>query len=161
MQIEAAKWYALFWHRARREFQAHHDHAGVPEKQNVVGADQQAGGIKFAQVGRGVRPAEGCKWPERRAEPGVEDVGILCELRAAAFRALRRGARRSRMSLDDFDARIRRWDHLLAVRAMPDRNAMAPPELARDAPVANVFEPLQQNRALIVGHDFDEAIEHG
>src|SRR5215469_10247197 len=37
---------------------------------------------------------------------------------------------------------------------------MPPPELTRDAPIANVFEPLQQDRALIIGHDFNETVEH-
>ena len=36
---------------------------------------------------------------------------------------------------------------------------MPPPELARDAPIANIFEPLQQDGALIVGHNFDQARE--
>ena len=36
---------------------------------------------------------------------------------------------------------------------------MPPPKLARDAPVANIFEPLQQNGALIVRHNFDQAVQ--
>ena len=59
------------------------------------------------------------------------------------------------MPLDDLDARIRRRHHLLAIRAMPDRNAVPPPKLPRNAPVANIFQPLQQNRPLIVRHHFD------
>ena len=43
---------------------------------------------------------------------------------------------------------------------MPDGNAVAPPELARDAPVANIFEPLQQDGALIVGDDLDQSVEN-
>ena len=34
--------------RAGHEMQTHHDHARVPEKENVVAADQQAGGIERA-----------------------------------------------------------------------------------------------------------------
>ena len=48
----------------------------------------------------------------------------------------------ARMAFDNFDARIERGNHFFAVGAMPDGNAMAPPELARDAPVANIFEPV-------------------
>ena len=90
------------------------------------------------------------------AEPRVEHVGILREIRAAALRALRRRACGARVAVDDFDARIDRGNHFLAIGAMPDGNAMAPPELARDAPVANIFDPLQQDGALIFGHDLDQ-----
>src|SRR4029077_20944811 len=43
---------------------------------------------------------------------------------------------------------------------MPDGNAVAPPELPRDTPVADVLQTLQQNGPLIVRHDFDQAVEH-
>ena len=123
--------------------QAHHDHARVPEKKNVVAADQQARGIKRAQIGGVVRPAERGKGPQAGAEPRVEHVGILRELRAAALRAFRGDACGARVAFHDFDARIERRNHFLAIGAMPDGNAMAPPELARDAPVANIFEPVR------------------
>ena len=38
---------------------------------------------------------------------------------------------------------------------MPDRYPVAPPQLPRNAPVANVLEPLQQNRPLVVRHHFN------
>ena len=91
------------------------------------------------------------------AEPRVEDVGILREFCAAAFRALRGNAGGAGVAFDELDARIGGGDHLLAVVAVPDGDAMAPPELARNAPVANVVEPVEQNRALIVGDDLDQA----
>ena len=143
------------------EVEAHHDHAGVPEKQDVVAADEQARGVIGAEIGRVVGPAERGERPEAGAEPGVEDVGVLREFRAAAFRAFRGHACGAGVAVDDFDARIERGDHFLAVGAMPDGDAMAPPELARDAPVANIVEPVEQDGALIIGDDFDQPVEDG
>ncbi len=37
---------------------------------------------------------------------------------------------------------------------------MSPPELPRNAPVANVVEPVQKDRALIVGHHLDQVFAH-
>ena len=37
---------------------------------------------------------------------------------------------------------------------------MAPPELARDAPIANIFEPVQEDGALILGNNFDQVFAH-
>ena len=42
---------------------------------------------------------------------------------------------------------------------MPDGDAVAPPELAGDAPVANIFEPVGAGGALIIGDHFDKAVE--
>ena len=69
MQIEAAEGNAIFQlrFRAAGEVQAHHDHARVPEKKDVVAADQQARGIERAQVLGVVRPAERGKGPQRRS----------------------------------------------------------------------------------------------
>ena len=108
MQIEAAEGNAIFRLGSAREVQAHHDHARIPEKQDVVAADQQARGIERAQVLGVVGPAERGKRPERRAEPRIEHVGILREFRAAALRAFRRHTCRAGVAFDDFDARIDR-----------------------------------------------------
>ena len=143
--------------RIPRQLQAHHDHARVPEKKNVVAADQQARGIKRAQIGGIVRPAKRRKRPQAGAEPSVENVGILRELCAAALRAFCGDARRTRMAFENLHAGIERRDHLLTISAMPDRNAMPPPKLARDAPVANIFEPVQQDCPLIIRDHFDQA----
>jgi hypothetical protein len=61
------------------------------------------------------------------------------------------------VALEDFDARIGRGNHFFAIGAVPDGDAMSPPELARDAPVANAFEPIQKNRPLVIGNDFKQA----
>ena len=58
VQVERAEGNAIVGRAAPvlHQVQAHHDHARVPEKQDVVAADQQAGGIEIAQVLR-CRPA--------------------------------------------------------------------------------------------------------
>src|SRR5579884_3733473 len=48
-----------------------------------------------------------------------------------------------------------------AVAAVPCRNAMTPPELARDAPVANVFHPLEEDGLAILGNEADFAAAYG
>ena len=58
---------------------AHHDHAGVPEKQNVVAADEEARRVVGGEVGGVVGPAERGERPEAGAEPCVEDVFVLGE----------------------------------------------------------------------------------
>ena len=111
------------------ELDAEHDHAGDPEEQDVEAGDQQRGGVERAQVGGLVGPAEGGEGPQAGAEPGVENVGVLREVGGAAVRAVRSGSSRATVIS-------------LAVVAMPGGDAMAPPELARDAPVADVVHPL-------------------
>ena len=159
MKVETAEGDSLFGPCALHQLQAHHDHPCVPEKQNIVAADQQAGGVIRAQVFGVVGPAEGGKRPERGAEPGVQDVFVLSELRVAALRAFCRWAGSAGVAFDDLDARVERGNHFFALGTMPDGNAMAPPKLARDAPVANIFEPLQQNGALVVRNNFDQAVD--
>src|SRR6185369_17561100 len=94
------------------EFQAEHDHTRDPEKQNVEAGDQQRRRIERAQIRGVVRPSQGRKWPQSRAEPGIEHVRILLEARAAAVAPFRLFAR---------------YDDLFAILAMPRRDAMTPP----------------------------------
>src|SRR5262245_25807731 len=101
-----------------QEVNARHHHARDPEEQDVVACLQTAGWVEPAQVGGVVRPAERAERPEPRAEPGVQHVGVALQLLAAA------GWARPRVVACD--------DDLAAARAVPRRNAMAPPELARD-----------------------------
>src|SRR5271154_6071157 len=113
---------------------AHHDHARVPEKQDVVAAYEQARRVIRAEVWGVIRPAESGKRPEAGAEPCIENVFVLREFGAAALRAFCGRARGAGVTVDDFHARVERGDHLFAIGAMPDGDAVAPPELARDAP---------------------------
>src|SRR5690606_5694921 len=87
-------------------------------------------GIVLLQVVRLIRPAENRERPQAGGEPGVEDIRILLDLGAAALLA-------RRLLLLDAGP-------LVAARlTVPDRNAVAPPQLARDAPVLDVVHPVQ------------------
>ena len=48
--------------------------------------------------------------------------------------------------------------HVGLVAAVPDRQLMAPPELARDAPGPDVLEPVQVDLALLLGVEADPAV---
>ena len=112
------------------ELEPGHDHPRHPEEEDLARRGEEAGRVEGAQLGRVVGPAEGGEGPDRRAEPGVEHVLLLAQLAAAGAAAL--GARRV---LGDED--------LLAGVAVPDRDPVAPPELARDAPGADLPHPVE------------------
>ena len=109
----------------------HHDHARDPEENDVVAGHEYGGGQEMAQVWRFFRPAERGEWHERRGEPCVEHVVFATQC-AGVTRGfglcLRIG----------FGA----CDEDFALLAVPRRNLMAPPQLARDAPILDVFQPV-------------------
>ena len=115
------------------EMHAHHHHPGDPEEDDVLAGDQHAAGIVAREFRRLVRPAQGGEGPEGRREPGVEHVGIAVERRRFAIMGVG-GGLCLRLGLLDED---------FAVRAVPHRHLMAPPELARDAPGLDVAHPLE------------------
>src|SRR3989442_15295399 len=49
---------------------------------------------------------------------------------------------------------------LAAFGAVPGRDAMTPPKLARDAPVADVVHPMVISLIPILGHELDPAVLH-
>ena len=51
--------------------------------------------------------------------------------------------------------------HLAAVLAVPDRDAMAPPQLTADAPVADVLHPVHVLLGEALGHKLGLAAGHG
>ena len=50
---------------------------------------------------------------------------------------------------------------LVEALAVPDRDAVAPPELTADAPIPDVLEPVQVNFAPTLGVEADMTIAHG
>src|SRR5437870_3944124 len=48
----------------------------------------------------------------------------------------------------------------LAIRAVPRRYAMAPPKLARDAPVADIVHPIKERIVPVLRDETDAAIVH-
>ena len=129
--------------------EAQHDHAGHPEEQNVVARLEDASRVVALEVRRLVGPPERAERPEPGREPRVEHVGVLIDVVAAAARA----ARRIRRVLV-------RDDHVVAVAAVPRRDGVAPPDLARDRPVADVLHPVEVDLLLVLRNDGDAAVAH-
>ncbi|CDN46068.1 Uncharacterized protein BN871_KJ_00010 [Paenibacillus sp. P22] len=125
---------------AVREFQRREDHAGYPEVDDVVAGDKQVVRIVALEIGAVlVRPAERGERPKGGAEPGVENVLVAAQLSMPAVRA-------------SFE--ILAGDMKLAAGvAVPGRNAMAPPQLAGNAPVADVLDPVQVDLLEAVRHE--------
>ena len=106
----------------------HHDHPRHPEEEDVVPRLEHRGRVPVAQLLGLLRPAQRRVWPKPGREPRVEHIRVLLQFFRPALRAFA-------------------WVHderiLIAARlAAPDRNAMAPPQLARDAPIADVLHPV-------------------
>src|SRR3989338_2829603 len=88
-------------------------------------------------------PAECGKGPESGGKPRVERVRVLLEFGVLALGAF---------------ARVVDVNDLLAARASPHRNPMAPPDLEGDAPVAQIFHPMKVGFVEAVRQDFDFAV---
>ena len=65
--------------RLLHEVDARHHHARDPEEDDVLRRHEIAGRIVVVEVLRLLRPAERLERPQPRAEPRVEDVGVLTE----------------------------------------------------------------------------------
>ena len=119
------------------------DHPVLPEADDLPGGRLQVAGIEVAEILGVVRPAESRERPERRREPRVEHVGLALELLRAALGA------RFRLGLGH--------GHV-AVGAVPHGQLVAPPELARDAPVRRVLEGVDRVAMLALGVVDDLAV---
>ena len=122
------------------------DHAGHPEENDVVARHQGGGGIEILQILGVVRPAQGGEGPQGGGEPGVQHVFILGKGLAAALGA----------DGGVFPAH----DGVSAVLAVPGGDAVAPPELAADAPVFGVFHPVVIDFGEPVGQEIGFPVLH-
>ena len=119
---------------ATGEMVGHHDHPGDPEEDDVEAGHQHRRRQALVEIARGhlgfVRPAQGAVRPQGRGEPGLQDVvvaGQCCVVGEAVL-----GAHFGFIAADIG----------IAGGVVPGRDAMTPPELARDAPVLDVAEPM-------------------
>ena len=129
------------------ELQAEHDHARDPEKYDVETGDQCAGRIKARELRCLLGPAQGREWPERGRKPGVEHVLVLAQRDLAAqLRACLSGCGRGVARHVD-----------VAGLVIPGRDAMAPPQLAADAPVLNIAHPLVIGLVPVLRYEADAA----
>ena len=151
--------------------QAEDHHPGDPEGDDVAGRREDARRVILRQLGRLLGPAEGRVRPEGRAEPGVEDVGVLDQRRCPGRARRRRGRPRRRSSqppdsawrqaTSSRPAKARSRSASVGVVAVPDRDPVAPPELPADAPVALLAEPVEVALGVALGVDRDPARGHG
>ncbi len=74
MDVDVAEW------NIPHEFQAHHDHAGNPEEQNVEPGDERRGRVVGFEIGSLFRPPQRREGPEGGREPGVKDIRIAKEI---------------------------------------------------------------------------------
>ena len=114
-----------------------HHHARHPEKDNVEASDQYRGGQIFLHEGVlllerfSFFPIQSGERPQRRGEPCVEYIVISLEISGVAIFC-------SELFCFCFIMR----DINFAAVGIPRWNLMSPPQLARDAPVLNVVQPL-------------------
>ena len=110
-----------------KEVQRAHDHAGDPQRDDVARGDERRRGMMALEQLRLLRPALRGEGPQLRAEPGVQHVLVLMHVMASALRAhvgvLGQGVLPA------------------AVLAVEHGNAVAPPQLAADAPILEVLHP--------------------
>ena len=133
--------------RLAHNLHAEGDRPRHPEEDNVVSRHQDAGGIEEIQLRRLVRPAQRGEGPEPGGEPGIQHVLILVEVCASAFFAGFRHFPRHR--------------HLAAFVAVIGGNPMPPPELAGNAPVADIFHPVIINFIKPLGDKLHIPSAHG
>ena len=139
-----------------------HHHPRHPEEDNVEGGDEYRSRVMLFQLVSFFRPAQGRKRPQRGREPCVENILVLHQQR-------RRVMLVTAHVIDLFeritflcvfrDGELGRlffaFGHItMAVRPVPRRNAMAPPELARDAPRLDIVHPLIVGLGPVFGDEF-------
>ena len=120
------------------EFDAEHHHASHPEEEDIRTGLEHRGGIEIFEIFGLFGPAQRGERPQSGGEPGIQHVFILVDLVAVAVGTL--------------GGVLARHGHFAAVIAVPHGDAVPPPELAADAPITDVLQP--------VVIDFGEALRH-
>ena len=134
--------------RLLHEVDARHHHARHPEEDDVLRRHEVGGRIVVVEIRRLLRPAERGERPQPRAEPRVEHVRILLEISHR-----QRGIPRHRLGLlQRLLGVLGDHEHLFPLpfslftripAHVVSGNAVAPPELTRDAPVLDVVHPVE------------------
>ena len=129
-------------------FKTGENHSGNPEGDYVIAGDKHVGGIEILKFGSFFRPAQGAEGPKGGAEPGIEGIGVLVNVFAVAVLTL--------MRLAVYAKRF-----FAAVVAVPDGDSVTPPKLTADAPVADVFHPVEIVFVKTLRHKADIAVFNG
>ena len=103
----------------------------------------------MVRLSRHLRVEDG-DWPEPAAEPGVEHILVLVQILGIEGRIYGAGCLEGLFGI--------RFYHIRAVREVPGRNALSPPELAADAPVVGVLHPVAVGVAVLVRNELYEAV---
>src|SRR5690554_6236636 len=173
------------------ELQGQHDHPRDPEEDDVEAGNQHTGGVESCQLGSSVRPTQGGKGPQPRAEPGVEYIFVLGQARYAQLLhgleslggELGRAAQQTieaaqahghvqvALLVVDEVGQLHQvvtggfhfvaCDKDVAIHVIPGRNSVAPPQLTRNAPVLQIAHPRKIHVLVVFGHELDVAILHG
>ena len=137
MNVNGLEWDIL------AKFQSHHNHAGYPEENNIITSNQGAGWVELLQLRSFLWPTHSFKWPQARAEPGIQYILILMEMLAATF-----------------------WTYIYistrnsgfaTIITVPGRNPMAPPQLAGNTPITNIVQPVAIDFGKSLWYEFDFA----
>jgi len=134
------------WLRAH-ELKPHHDHAGDPEEDDIKPSHHQGRGVEVLKFRCPFRPAHRGERPKSAAEPRVQHVLVLGDIFAFALIAFRRV--------------VLRHGEMSTILADPGRNAVSPPELARNTPVPDVLHPLKIGFFPLLGNPAYEAVLNG
>ena len=110
-----------------QEVQRAHDHAGDPQRDDIAcGDERRRGMMALEQLGL-LRPALRGEGPQLRAEPGIQHVLVLMHVMTAAL-----GAHVGVLGQGVLPATVLAVEH---------GDAVAPPQLTRDAPILEVLHP--------------------
>ena len=127
-----------------RELEAHHDHAGDPEEDDVEAGHQHRGRV----VGLERRAS-------RSGQPCVENGQSAEENHVSSTSSSWRNATRGVDAVRGARLRLAARDVPAALLVVPGGNAVAPPELAADAPVLDLAHPLEIHAGPVVGDEAD------
>ena len=127
------------------KFKSGHDHARDPEEQNIIACFHVGSWIKIFQIGRLLRPAQSGEGPKSRREPCIQHIIILMDFLRAACCTL---------------SRIFTCHGHVVIGAIPNGDAMSPPELATDTPIFDIVEPVVINLFKTLGHDLDLSVAY-
>ena len=120
-------------------FYAREYHSRHPEEDYVVSRYEQGVRIEVIQIRRLVGESERRKRPERAGKPGIKHVLVLIEHGMSAFGAL------AGLAFGN--------NHVSAFFAVIGGNAVTPPQLSGNAPVLDVFHPIEVNFGKTVGNE--------
>ena len=110
-------------------FNARENHTGNPEEDDIIAGYQGIGGVEIAKVFGVFGPTQGGEGPQGRGEPSIQGIGVLMQVGAAAF-----GANGYVIFLGHND--------FITIIAIPNGQAVTPPKLTGNTPVADVFHPV-------------------